>query len=243
MRRSYFVLLLYVFFSCLFLSQPQQVFANSAVLSQQKPALKVGMRGGEVEQVQKRLHVLGYYRGAVDGVFGNGTFESVFNFQLRNGLYADGVVGVQTLAKLALPDEQLAKPSTESVSRGGSRNGWAVVEFAKGFLGTPYVWGGNRPGGFDCSGFIYYILSTRGVDSPRMADGQFTVGSPVARQSLQAGDLVFFSTYEPGPSHVGIYMGDGNFIHASSAAGQVVVTSLSKNYYGERYLCDRRLPI
>jgi cell wall-associated NlpC family hydrolase len=74
-----------------------------------------------------------------------------------------------------------------------------------------------------------------------MADEQFSWGMSVGIQEIEVGDLVFFTTYEPGPSHVGIYMGNGNFIHASSAADQVIVTSLNKPYYQARFLGARRL--
>ncbi len=204
-------------------------------------ALKIGMRGPEVEQVQKKLKEFGYYRDQVDGIFGSATFNSVYTFQSANGLTTDGVVGAQTVAALNLPKNMIAKPPAVDVSRGGSRAGLEIVAMARSFLGTPYVWGGRAPGGFDCSGFIYYIFANRGVSIPRMADGQFYVGAQIPRQNIQAGDLVFFTTYEPGPSHVGIYMGDGNFIHASSAAGVVTITSMSKTYYVERYLGARRL--
>ncbi len=204
-------------------------------------ALKFGMQGLEVEKVQNKLKDFGYYRGLLDGDFGSATFSAVYTFQSANNLNTDGIVGEATIAALNLPKEKIAKPPAVDASRGFSRGGLEVLAAAKSFLGTPYVWGGAAPGGFDCSGYIYYIFAMRGMQIPRMADGQFTVGIPVQRQNLQAGDLVFFETYEPGPSHVGIYMGDGNFIHASSAAAQVTITSLSKAYYVERYLGAKRL--
>ncbi|MDR2006289.1 MAG: C40 family peptidase [Acidaminococcales bacterium] len=201
------------------------------------------MRGGPVEALQKRLQEIGYYRGPIDGIFGSATFNAVFMFQTVNGLTIDGIAGADTIRTLNLPDAEIKSPPPPDAARGGSRGHSKIVMHASGFLGTPYVWGGVTPNGFDCSGFIYYLLSQYGVVMPRMADGQFNVGAPVERANIQAGDLVFFSTYEPGPSHVGIYMGDGNFIHASSAAGQVTITSMQKVYYVERYLGARRLPI
>ncbi|MDR3348279.1 MAG: C40 family peptidase [Acidaminococcales bacterium] len=205
-------------------------------------ALKFGMRGEPVEALQKRLQEAGYYRGAIDGIFGSATLNAVFMFQTVNGLTADGIVGADTIRTLNLPDAQIKSPPPEDVARGSSRGYSKIVVHASSFLGAPYVWGGVTPAGFDCSGFIYYLFGQYGVAMPRMADGQFHVGVPVERANVQAGDLVFFSTYEPGPSHVGIYMGDGNFIHASSAAGQITITSMQKAYYVERYLGARRLP-
>ena len=109
------------------------------------------------------------------------------------------------------------------------------------YLGVPYVWAGRSPSGFDCSGFIYFVFDQLGYGLPRMADGQFEVGIPVSRNALQPGDLVFFSTYEPGPSHVGIYLGNDQFIHASSGAGYVTVTSLGNPYHRDRYIGARRI--
>lgn len=213
------------------------------VLVDEKPALKMGMRGDRVEALQKRLHELGYYKGSVDAVFGSVTFNSVYVFQMTNGLTADGVAGTNTIALLNQSNDKIKEAPSMDVSRGMSRGAQGMVALARSFLGTPYVWGGTAPGGFDCSGYIYYLARQFGATIPRMADSQFNVGMQIPKNALQAGDLVFFTTYEPGPSHVGIYLGDGTFIHASSAAKCVTITSLSKPYYVERYLGARRLPI
>ncbi|MEN6567990.1 MAG: NlpC/P60 family protein [Veillonellales bacterium] len=139
----------------------------------------------------------------------------------------------------------LLKPGTvlhlKRSATGTNGTGSALINFASNFIGTPYVWAGNSPGGFDCSGFIYYIFIEHGVSLPRMADAQFNEGASVEKAALLPGDLVFFETYEPGPSHVGIYLGDDKFIHASSAAGQVIISDLNKPYYAMTYLGARRV--
>lgn len=108
--------------------------------------------------------------------------------------------------------------------------------------GTPYVWGGASESGYDCSGFLFSIFAEKGLELPRMADEQFAAGVPVEKDEILPGDMVFFETYMPGPSHSGIYIGDGKFVHASSAAKGVTVTPLSKEYYTERFLGARRHP-
>lgn len=248
MKRISFLAALFIAVGLLF-SSPDVVLAKT-VLQKSNPALERGMKGDSVKQLQQRLLELGHYTGEVSGTFNSKTFLAVYNFQLINDLKATGVADDVTVEKLNLPDEKLLNTPPEEMVRKnevvkgkGSVGGLEFVKQAKSFLGTPYVWGGTKPGGFDCSGFIYYLAVQRGVSIPRTADIQFNVGTPIDRNSLQAGDLVFFSTYEPGPSHVGIYMGDGNFIHASSAGKGVIITSLSKTYYVERYLGARRLSV
>lgn len=197
-------------------------------------ALRPGDRGEQVLRVQQQLQELGYDPGAADGVFGGATERAVLQFQASRGLEADGLVGEGTLRALAERRPALA-------SRGLERRGAQIVQLAQQYLGTPYVWGGTGQGGFDCSGFTYYVYRQFGIALPRMSDGQFEVGQAVPLAALLPGDLVFFSTYEPGASHVGIYLGGDRFLHASSAAGQVTVTPLSKLYYQERYLGARRV--
>lgn len=115
-----------------------------------------------------------------------------------------------------------------------------VTRSAHRFIGTPYVFGGTSEGGIDCSGFTMRVFLMNGIRLPRTADVQYGVGSPVAKGKEEAGDLVFFETYCPGPSHVGIYLGAGNFIHASSSRG-VTISSLSDSYYKSRYLGAKRV--
>lgn len=118
----------------------------------------------------------------------------------------------------------------------------AIVRTASRFQGTRYRWGGSSRSGFDCSGFTRYVFRHKaGIELPHSASAQFRRGKPTPRNQLQPGDLVFFQTYRRGASHVGIYIGNGKFIHASSARGRVRVDSLNEGYYRQRYLGARRI--
>ena len=212
------------------------VFASNIV--QASPSvglLKEGVVGDAVVKLQMLLKENGFYDGSIDGQFGSGTLEAVLDFQIDQDLFADGVAGPETL---------LALREVPPISRGKTtvnRKAREIVTSAKKFLDTPYVWAGAQPGGFDCSGYIYYVFAQNKIDLPRMADEQYNVGVVVKRSQLQEGDLVYFSTYEPGPSHVGIYIGGNKFIHASSGSGQVTVTSMEKPYYVARYIGAKRV--
>jgi cell wall-associated NlpC family hydrolase len=115
-----------------------------------------------------------------------------------------------------------------------------VTRTALRYVGVPYVWGGTSFSGVDCSGFVQSVFEHNGISLPRTADSQFEVGHPVKMRNLRAGDLVFFETYAAGASHVGIYLGGGQFVHASSSNG-VRVDYLTEEYYAARYIGARRL--
>ncbi len=118
-----------------------------------------------------------------------------------------------------------------------------IVSIAQQYLGVPYVYGGSSPSGFDCSGFTRYVFAQVGISLPHGATSQLSYGTEVSRSNLQPGDLVFFQDYGAVASHVGIYIGGDQFIHASSSSGNsrcVTTSSLSESYYANHYLTARR---
>lgn len=115
-----------------------------------------------------------------------------------------------------------------------------IIATAKRYIGVPYVWGGATPSGFDCSGFVQYVFKAHGIVLPRTSKEQYTVGKYVSKANLRPGDLVYFNTSGSGVSHLGIYIGNNQFIHSSSSKG-VTITSLSNSYWSARYLGARRV--
>ena len=116
----------------------------------------------------------------------------------------------------------------------------AVLETGKKYIGVPYVFGGTTPKGFDCSGFLQYIFKENGITIPRLADEQYLLGKKAKTTELVAGDLVFFTTYEAGASHCGIYVGNGEFLHTSSSRG-VRIDSLNNVYWAPRFYGAKKI--
>lgn len=139
-------------------------------------------------------------------------------------------------AARALPPAETAAASVSPAATGDG-----VVRTASRFLGIPYRFGGDGPTGIDCSSLVQQVYRAHGVALPRTALEQSRVGTEVAAGDLRKGDLLFFHTYASYPSHVGIYLGDGKMIHASSGSGKVVVAKIDSAYFRSRFICARRV--
>jgi cell wall-associated NlpC family hydrolase len=151
---------------------------------------------------------------------------------------ATNVVGVTATA----PQMSTASPTAASdvpqptIAAPPSTHG-SVVGIALSQVGTPYVWGGASPGGFDCSGLVMWAYAQVGVSLPHSTYAQYAMGVPVSRDQLEPGDLVFFD----GVGHVGIYIGGGQFVHAPHTGDVVKVSNLSEGWYAATYVGARRI--
>jgi len=177
----------------------------------------------------------------------NGSKIVTYSYKQRNGV---------EIAKQVIEEKIIEKPVDKVIAKGpkkqattvavasaqsrGSADGASIVDLALKYQGTKYVYGGTSPSGFDCSGFTKYIYASVGISLPRTSYAQFNSGTAVSKDNLQPGDLVFFSTYAAGASHVGIYIGNGKFVHASNPGSGVKISGVSDSFYGPRYLGARR---
>lgn len=193
---------------------------------------RIGDRGAEIEEIQDQLVILGYDVMA-DGAFGPAMVEAVKDFQKSHGIKADGLIGPATYTALLGKD-------MPDISHSNNYIAGRIINLAMDYIGVPYLFGGTTPSAFDCSGYVQYVFAKAGISLPRTADVQYEVGTPLSITELIPGDLVFFQTYTYGASHVGIYVGDGNFIHASSSRG-VTISSLNQAYYSSHYIGARRI--
>ena len=244
------------------------ISANSLVFA--SPTLSKNSTGKDVLTLQKKLYLIGYNITEFDGVYGAETEKAVSAFQKDQKLTVTGVVTnatwrvlkkAQPVAGRKVSDIPVTSPKSTSKSAGyidttktggslvtapygkafiTSRQGEQIVATGKNYIGVPYVFGGTTPSGFDCSGFLQYVFKQNGINIPRLADEQYKLGKSVSPSQLEPGDLVFFSTYEPGPSHCGIYVGGGNFMHASSSKG-IRIDALSNEYWRPRFLGAKKI--
>lgn len=160
---------------------------------------------------------------------------------------AEAKARAEAKAKAEAEAKKKAEANKKPQSVGASaptKSGAAVVAYAKQFLGYPYVYGGASPSGFDCSGFVKYVFAHFGVKMNRTASAQMDNGSPVSMSNLIPGDVVFFKkagSSASRASHVGIYIGNGQFIHASTSSTGVIISKMSSAYYTSGFVGGRRL--
>lgn len=216
----------------------------SAPATVSAPALPPVTAANEIRVIQQALANKGY-NVDVDGVFGVGTEQAVQQFQSSHGLESDGVVGRATFYELTgqvLPSGPIRRFGNGGFGGTTITNDPAassILSIANRYIGVPYVFGGTSPSGFDCSGFTRYVYAKVGIDLPRMADEQYSVGREISMANLQPGDLVFFTTYLPGVSHVGIYMGNHQFINASNEG--VSIADMDSSYWSSRFVGAKRV--
>lgn len=212
------------------------IIASASVT--QAATLKVGSTGSEISLLQSELQSLNYDVGQVDGIYGSKTKAAVQDFQRDHNLAADGIVGPQTQAALDKANTSQASTLKANISSQEITN--QLISTAKSFLGVPYKWGGTTPAGFDCSGFTQYVFASKNITLPRVSIDQYGVGTPVAFNNLIPGDLVFFNlTSGTKVSHVGIYIGNNQFISATSSKGIAIYSFTS--YWTNSYVGARRV--
>ena len=207
-------------------------------------SLKFGDSGIDVKAVQEVLKALGYLK--IDNTtdyFGTQTESAIIAFQENLGLEADGSVGPQTIdvlnRQLIRKGLKISMPNRSSFSR--QSLGDQIISTAKQYIGVRYRSGGTTPNGFDCAGYTQFVYKHFNISVPRDTSSQATVGTGLSKSELQIGDLIVFkNTYRSGPSHTGIYVGNGQFIHASTSRG-VRIDHIDDNYWGGRFHSGRRV--
>lgn len=215
------------------------IFSNTA----QRYAMKLDISGLDVQNLQQQLKDLGYLEGPVDGYYGESTKEAVMAFQSRNDLAINGVAGEKTIEKLFSPD---AVPSLNTMPEEIRKvNIQTMLDTAYLQLGKRYVLGGSGPNVFDCSGLVYYCLRQAGSTRGRFDAAGYSKVSDwdliTNMNDLQVGDLLFFYNNKFSKiGHVGIYIGDGRMIDASSSNGKVVCRSCTTYYWTHHFAKARR---
>lgn len=207
---------------------------KSKKTKEKQSKVQVQQSNWRLKVAQQKLQVLGFSDERPSGRMTEATSTALKSFQKQHKLKADGELNDATYQKLTW--EAFAKEGIPKVK------GKEIVSRAAKYKGVPYVFGGTTTKGFDCSGYVQYVFKDCKAKLPRLADEQALQGIFVTQKQLRPGDLVFFTTYAAGASHVGVYAGNGQFWHASTSRG-VILSSLKDDYWKQRYYGARRVLI
>ena len=217
-----------------------------------------GAEGDDIQDFQEMLEELGYLeRGQITGYYGTDTIAAVKKFQQRNHLTKDGKAGEKTIETINSADARVSytkeleiaeeKKKAAAAARAQSAEGRIdkLISIAKKQLGKPYILGKKGPDSYDCSGLVYYCLRQVDVYTRRLNAAGFSRTSSWTKisklDSVKRGDLLFFkSDGSSSVGHVGIYIGSGEMIDASSANGEVVRRSAKSAYWKRNFVCARR---
>lgn len=175
--------------------------------------------------------------GASSGVVDKG-YHQVKKGETLWGIASQYKLTVERLKKMnRLSGDVIRVGQVLNIQNGGTVKDKLIVSRAKEMIGVPYKWGGTTPKGFDCSGFMYYLISKEKKTGRQTAAGYYASMKKIDNPA--AGDFVFFTTYKKGASHMGLYIGEGKFIHASSKG--VKISSLGESYWKRSYIGSRSL--
>lgn len=221
--------------------------------------MRRGDSGEDIRDLQNRLKELGYFNSTATGYYGSITKQAAIDFQKNHGLTADGIVGKNTRAILFSDDAKPAdgKPSNGNAAQEPGDDADSeepaeqtgvekFISVAEGRLGKAYVYGAEGPNTFDCSGLVYYSLRNAGVKISRLSSRGYAAVSSWddvdSMDDLKRGDLIFFKSDTSSTiSHVAIYLGDNQMIHAVPSSGAVVKASLSTSYWTRNFVSGKRV--
>ena len=202
-------------------------------LAQKKSEYQILMQADQLVETQKQRALDAVNQNIQSQVTHQGMLESQIQLTQKQ---------IQQIIQETQQAEQLMQNSSyvaQAEKNLGTVNLQALLQYAESYLGVPYSWGGTSPSGFDCSGFTQYVFAHFGVNIYRTSEEQFAEGVPVNENNLSLGDLVFFSTYAPGATHVGIYIGNNMMVDAQDNG--VSIDNITSSYWGPKYLGARQI--
>jgi peptidoglycan DL-endopeptidase CwlO len=212
-----------------------ELLAKARVAQQRVVAQRAGAKASIESQIGKQNSLLSSIKGEIARIvaadaarqrqLAAAAQQRLSLSRVSQAQSGDNIVGASAIAPQAVT--VVAPPSTHS----------GAADAALTQLGTPYVWAGSQPGGFDCSGLVMWAFAQVGVSLPHSTYADYSLGVPVSRDQLQPGDLVFFD----GLGHMGIYIGGDQFVHAPHTGDVVKISSLNEGWYSSTYVGARRI--